>query len=76
VEDNKGNPVMIRFSRKNKEQYVMTENKEGKATGWTAHYRDGKWDIELPKPKKKAAKKKAVKKKAVKKKAVKKEVVS
>ncbi|MCU7799740.1 MAG: type I DNA topoisomerase [gamma proteobacterium symbiont of Lucinoma myriamae] len=76
VEDNKGNPVMIRFSRKNKEQYVMTENKEGKATGWTAHYRDGKWDIELPKPKKKAAKKKAVKKKAVKKKAVKKKAFS
>ena len=72
VEDNKGNPVMIRFSRKNKEQYIMTENKEGKATGWTGHYRDGKWDIELPKPKKKAAKKKAVKKKAAKKKAVKK----
>ncbi len=72
VEDNKGNPVMIRFSRKNKEQYVMSENKEGKATGWTGHYRDEKWDIELPKPKKKAAKKKAVKKKATKKKVVKK----
>ncbi len=72
VEDNKGNPVMTRFSRKNKEQYVMTENKEGKATGWTGHYRDGQWDIELPKPKKKAAKKKAAKKKTVKKKVVKK----
>ena len=70
-EDNKGNPVMIRFSRKNKEQYVMSENKEGKATGWTGHYRDGKWDIELPKPKRKAVKKKTVKKKTVKKKTVK-----
>ena len=69
VEDNKGNPVMIRYSRKNKEQYVMTENKEGKATGWTGHYRDSKWEIELPKPKKKAVKKKVAKKKAVKKKA-------
>jgi len=75
VEDNKGNPVMIRFSRKNKEQYVMTENKEGKATGWTGHYRDDQWDIELPKPKKKAAKKKAAKKKTVKKKVVKKKAV-
>ncbi len=70
--DNKGNPVMIRFSRKNKEQYIMSENKEGKATGWTGHYRTGKWEIELPKVKKKAARKKAVKKKAVKKKAAKK----
>ena len=61
AEDNKGNPVMIRFSRKNKEQYVMSENKEGKATGWTGHYRDGKWDIELPKPKKKAKKSTAAK---------------
>lgn len=72
TEDNKGNPVMIRFSRKNKEQYVMSEDKDGKATGWTGHFRDGQWDIELPKPKKKAAKKKTVKKKATKKKAAKK----
>ncbi len=71
-EDNKGHAVMIRFSRKNKEQYVMTENKEGKATGWTGHYREGEWQIELPKPKKKVAKKKTAKKKAVKKKSVKK----
>ena len=76
VEDNKGNPVMIRFSRKNKEQYIMSENKEGKATGWTGHYVNGQWDIELPKPKRKAAKKKAAKKKtATKKKAVKKKTV-
>ena len=72
TEDNKGNPVMVRFSRKNKEQYIMSEDKNGKATGWTGHYRDGKWEIELPKPKKKAAKKKTVKKKAAKKKTVKK----
>lgn len=56
VEDNKGNPVMVRFSRKHKEQYVMTE-RDGKATGWTGHYRDGAWQIE------KAVKKKQVKKK-------------
>jgi DNA topoisomerase-1 len=73
TEDNKGNPVQIRFSRKNKEQYVMTEDKTGKATGWTAHYQDGAWQIELPKKKavkkKVAARKKTVKKKASKKKA-------
>ena len=33
---------MIRFSRKGKEQYVMSEV-DGKATGWSAFYRDGKW---------------------------------
>ncbi len=68
VEDNKGNPVMIRFSRKNKAQYIMSEDKDGKATGWIGHYHAGQWDIELPKAKKKAAKKKTVKKKAVSKK--------
>jgi DNA topoisomerase-1 len=68
IEDQKGNPAMIRFSRKNKEQYIMTEDKEAKATGWTGHYKEGKWEIELPKPKKKAVKKKAAKKKVAKKK--------
>ncbi len=74
--DNKGNPVMIRYSRKNKEQYVMSEDKDGKATGWTGHYINGQWDIELPKPKKKAARKKAAKKKTVKKKTAQKKVSS
>ncbi len=41
VKDPKGRKAVIRFSRKNKTQYVMSENKEGKATGWVAHY-DGK----------------------------------
>jgi DNA topoisomerase-1 len=74
VEDDKGNPTIVRFSRKNKEQYLMTEE-DGKATGWIAHYRDGKWDIEKPekkKAKKKASKKKATKKKSAKKKTAKK----
>jgi len=77
VEDDTGNPTVVRFSRKTKEQYVMTEV-EGKATGWSAHYRDGKWAIEKPtavkKAKKKKAAKKATKKKTVKKKTVKKKV--
>ncbi|MFH7586704.1 type I DNA topoisomerase [Oceanimonas sp. AH20CE76] len=42
VEDPDGNKAVVRFSRKNKEQYVMTEVNK-KATGWTAHYVDGKW---------------------------------
>ena len=55
--DNKGNEAIVRYSRKTKEQYVMTEV-EGKATGWTAKYIDNKWVEEIPKPKKKAAAKK------------------
>ncbi|OYD23086.1 type I DNA topoisomerase [Oceanimonas baumannii] len=42
TEDPEGNKAVVRFSRKNKEQYVMTEVNK-KATGWTAHYVDGKW---------------------------------
>jgi DNA topoisomerase-1 len=71
VKDNEGNPTIVRFSRKAKEQYLMTEE-DGKATGWTAHYRDGKWEIEKPAKKKKAATKKSSKKKAAKKKTTKK----
>jgi len=66
LEDNNGNDAIIRFSRKNKEQYVMTEV-DGKATGWTAHYIDKNWVVS-------AAKKKTVKKKAAKKKTAKKKV--
>lgn len=40
--DPEGNPTVIRYSRKTKEQYVMSE-KDGKATGWSAWYVDGKW---------------------------------
>lgn len=50
------NPSVIRYSRKTKEQYVMTEL-EGKATGWKAFFVDGKWQEELPK--KKVTRKKA-----------------
>lgn len=64
VKDDKGNPSKIRFSRKNKEQYVMTEDKDGKATGWSAHFISGKWIAEKPAPKKKTVKKAAAKKKA------------
>ncbi|MGB3610591.1 MAG: type I DNA topoisomerase [Cellvibrio sp.] len=42
VKDPDGNPTVIRFSRKTKEQYVQTEI-DGKATGWKAFYQNGKW---------------------------------
>jgi len=65
AQDSKGRKAVLRYSRKAKEQYVMTEE-DGKPTGWYAFYRDGAWEVEEKKaaPKKKAAKKKAAKKKA------------
>ncbi|GAB7200577.1 hypothetical protein OS31_23200 [Dickeya oryzae] len=42
VTDPEGNKTLVRFSRKTKQQYVSSE-KEGKATGWSAFYVDGKW---------------------------------
>ena len=41
-QDPEGNPAIIRFSRKTKQQYVMSE-RDGKATGWSATYDDGHW---------------------------------
>jgi DNA topoisomerase-1 len=40
--DPEGNKTMVRFSRKTKQQYVSSE-KDGKATGWSMFYIDGKW---------------------------------
>ena len=37
-----GNPSIVRWSRKTKQQYVMSE-KDGKATGWSLWFKDGKW---------------------------------
>jgi len=37
------NPTIVRFSRKTKQQYVMSEDGKGKATGWSAWYENGKW---------------------------------
>jgi DNA topoisomerase-1 len=48
--DGAGNRAQIRYSRKTKEQYVMTE-KADKPTGWKAFYRNGKWEEEKPKKK-------------------------
>lgn len=44
LKDPEGNPAIIRFSRKSKEQYVMTEV-QGKPTGWSAWYSGGKWKV-------------------------------
>ena len=44
LKDKEGNPSIVRWSRKTKQQYVMTE-KEGKATGWAAWYENGKWVV-------------------------------
>ncbi|PQQ32530.1 type I DNA topoisomerase [Photorhabdus luminescens] len=40
--DAEGNKTVIRFSRKTKQQYASSE-KNGKATGWSVFYVDGKW---------------------------------
>ena len=58
--DPDGNAAIVRYSRKTKQQYVMSENENGKATGWSAWYDDGKWQEQAAK--KPAAKPKAKKK--------------
>jgi len=44
--DPEGNLAIVRYSRKTKQQYVMSENEAGKATGWSAWYNDGKWETQ------------------------------
>ena len=41
-QDPDGNPAIIRYSRKTGQQYVMSEL-DGKATGWSAVYEEGRW---------------------------------
>ncbi len=64
VTDPDGNKAAVRYARKTKEQYVRTDV-NGKATGWSAHYVDGKWVETLPKKKAamKTTRKKATSKK-------------
>ena len=61
LSDDDGNPSQIRYSRKEKEQYLMTEV-EGKATGWKARYENGKWQVQAAPQKKTKSKKKRSKK--------------
>ncbi|HCH33885.1 MAG TPA: type I DNA topoisomerase [Oceanospirillaceae bacterium] len=64
VKDHEGNPSIVRYSRKTKEQYVMSEI-DKKASGWRATFVGGKWVEEVPVKKvAKKATKKAVKKPA------------
>jgi DNA topoisomerase-1 len=42
AQDPAGNASIVRWSRKTKQQYVMSE-KDGKATGWMVWYKNGKW---------------------------------
>lgn len=43
--DPDGNPAVVRYSRKNKEQYVQTEI-DGKPSGWRATYDGKQWQVE------------------------------
>ncbi|HHY0434795.1 TPA: type I DNA topoisomerase [Vibrio parahaemolyticus] len=43
-EDPDGRPAVVRFSRKTKENYVRSED-DGKPSGWTALYVEGKWEV-------------------------------
>jgi DNA topoisomerase-1 len=70
--DKKGNSAIIRYSRKTKSQYVMSEI-EGKASGWSAVFEDSKWVETQPKKKAAAKKKVAVKKTSTKKATIKKD---
>jgi DNA topoisomerase-1 len=58
VADPEGRPSVIRYSRKTKEQYVQSEE-GGKASGWKAFYRDGKWVVTAARKKKTSARKKS-----------------
>ncbi|MGC9404217.1 MULTISPECIES: type I DNA topoisomerase [Vibrio] len=53
TEDPDGLPTVVRFSRKTKENYVRSEI-DGKPSGWTGMFVDGKWEItdKRKKPKK------------------------
>ncbi|OCH22108.1 type I DNA topoisomerase [Aliivibrio logei] len=53
--DPDGKPAVIRFSRKTKENYVRTET-DGKPSGWTGLYLDGKWAVTDKRKKPKAEK--------------------
>lgn len=80
VTDTDGIRVQIRYQRKTKQQYLMTDV-DGKATGWRADFENGAWQITEKSAPKKAAKKPAKKtakkaaKKPAKKAAVKRKVV-
>ena len=68
TEDPDGNPAVVRYSRKTGEQYVTSEV-DGKASGWRAVWRDGKWLQEKADKPSTAKKKAAPRKRAARKRA-------
>ncbi len=54
VVDPKGNPALVRFSRKTREHYLASE-KDGEPSGWSAFFVDGKWVEKAPEPEDKPA---------------------
>lgn len=44
VQDDQGNQSVLGFSRKTREHFVQTLA-DGKATGWRAYYRNGRWQV-------------------------------
>ena len=60
-QDPEGNPTVVKFSRKSRVQYVVSEQ-DGKPTRWSAYYHDGAWVAARPaeeKPTRKATRRKA-----------------
>ncbi|MBM7036848.1 type I DNA topoisomerase [Vibrio ulleungensis] len=55
TQDPDGRPAVVRFSRKSKENYIRSEI-DGKPSGWTGLYIDGKWEITDKRKKPKAEK--------------------
>ncbi|MCZ6502106.1 MAG: type I DNA topoisomerase, partial [Gammaproteobacteria bacterium] len=49
LKDPDGRRSLVKFARKTKEHYVMTELKKGKPSGWRADYVNGKWVEEYKK---------------------------
>lgn len=43
AKDTEGRRTLVKFARKTKEHYVMTENDKGKPSGWRADYVNGEW---------------------------------
>lgn len=41
--DPEGNPTVVKFSRKNQQQYIGSETPEGKQTKWSLVFQNGKW---------------------------------
>ncbi len=50
AKDSAGRRSLIKFARKTKQHYLVTENDKGKSSGWRADYVDGKWVVSEKKP--------------------------